>query len=153
VDGFGNLSSVLYANQALEAANLVGNKVVTESNLGLLKEGETLDATIDLPANASGVTLYIQDMSGRLVHTQALGPALQGDLNIQWDGTDAEGTPLPDGQYRVSAEAVMAGQNYALPVYTHNLVESVTVDSSGTGVLLNLDGGAQVSMSGVKSFL
>lgn len=153
VEGFDSLSSVLYANQALEAAGLVGNKVVTESNLGLLKEGETLDATIDLPANASGVTLYIQDMSGRLVHTQALGPALQGDLNIHWDGTDAEGTPLPDGQYRISAEAVMAGQNYALPVYTHNIVESVTVDSSGTGVLLNLDGGAQVSISGVRSFL
>ena len=152
VDGFGSLSSVLYANQALEAASLVGSGVVTESNLGLLKPEQTLDATIDLPANASGVTLYIQDMSGRLVHTQALGPAQEGNLKIQWDGTDAEGNALPEGQYRVSSEAVIAGQNYALPVYTHNEVESVTVDSTG-GVLLNLDGGAQVSIAGVKSFL
>jgi flagellar basal-body rod modification protein FlgD len=153
VDGFGSLSSVLYANQALEAANLVGNKVVTESNLGLLKEGETLDATIDLPVASDGVTLYVQDMSGSLVHTQVLGPASAGDINLQWDGTDAEGNVLSPGQYIVSAEASIEGQNYALSVYTHNQVESVTVDSSGTGVLLNLDSGAQVGMSGIKSFL
>ncbi len=153
VDGFGSLSSVLYANQALEAAGLVGRQVVTDSNLGLLKSDQTLDATLDIPANATGVTLYIQDASGSLVHTQALGPALQGDLKIQWDGMNAEGQALPEGQYRISAEAVMGGQNSAISVYTHNQVDSVTVDGSGTGILLNLDGGAQVGMSGVKSFL
>jgi flagellar basal-body rod modification protein FlgD len=153
VDGFGSLSSVLYANQALEAAGLVGRQVVTDSNLGLLKSDQTLDATLDIPANATGVTLYIQDVSGSLVHTQALGPALQGDLKIQWDGMNAEGQALPEGQYRISAEAVMGGQNSAISVYTHNQVDSVTVDGSGTGILLNLDGGAQVGMSGVKSFL
>ncbi|MDX2464272.1 MAG: flagellar hook assembly protein FlgD [Porticoccus sp.] len=153
VDGFGSLSSVLYANQTLEAAGLVGRDVVTDSNLGLLKADDTLDATIEVPAESSGVTLYIQDISGRLVHSQALGPAAAGDIKLQWDGTDAEGTTLQPGQYVVSAEAVISGQNYAVPVYTHNQVQSVTVDSSGTGVLLNLDGGAQVGMSSVKSFL
>jgi flagellar basal-body rod modification protein FlgD len=153
VDGFGSLSSVLYANQALEAAGLVGRQVVTDSNLGLLKSDQALDATLDIPANATGVTLYIQDASGSLVHTQALGPALQGDLKIQWDGMNAEGQALPEGQYRISAEAIMGGQNSAISVYTHNQVDSVTVDGSGTGILLNLDGGAQVGMSGVKSFL
>jgi len=153
VKGFESLSSVLYANQTLEAAGLVGRKVVTDNNIGLLKEDSTLDATLDLPANASGVTLYIQDANGSLVHTQALGPALKGDLNIQWDGTNAEGNTLPPGQYRVSAEAVMAGKNSAVSAYVHSQVDSVTVDSSGTGVLLNLDGGVQVGMSNVKSFL
>lgn len=153
VDGFGDLSSVLYANQALTAAGLVGEKVVTDSNVALLKPDQTLDATIDIPSNATGVTLYIQDISGRLVHTQPLGPALQGDLKVQWDGTNAEGVRLPEGQYRISAEAVMAGQNRSIPVYTHNLVDSVTIDSSGKGVRLNLDGGAQVGMSNVRSFL
>ncbi len=153
VTKFDGLSSALYANQALEAASVVGRQVVTDSNLGLLKEEQTLDATIDLPANASGVTLYIQDINGSLVHTQPLGPAQEGDIKIQWDGTDAEGNAMPPGQYRVSAEAVIAGQNYAIPAYVHNEVESVTIDGGGTGALLNLDGGAQVSMSGVRSFL
>lgn len=151
--GFDSLSSVLYANQALEAADLVGSKVVTDSNIGLLNEGETLDATIDVPSNASGVTMYVQNAAGSLVYTRPIGPASKGDLNIQWDGKNGEGNTLPPGQYRVSAEGVMNGKNYTLPVYTHNQVDSVTVDSSGTGVLLNLDSGAQVGMSGVKSFL
>lgn len=152
-EGFGSLSSALYANQALEAAGLVGRQVVTDSNIGVLRAGETLEATVDLPQNSNGVTLYVQDMSGRLVHTQALGPALAGEMKVQWDGTDADGNPLAPGEYRISAEALMAGQNQAASVYTHNQVESVTVDRSGTGFLLNLAGGAQVGMTGVKSFL
>ena len=153
VKGFESLSSVLYANQTLEAAGLVGRKVVTESNIGQLAEGKTLDATLNIPANATGVTLYVQDANGSLVHTQALGPAAKGDLNVKWDGTNAEGNTLPPGQYRISAEAVMSGKNSAVSAYVHSGVDSVTVDSSGTGVLLNLDSGVQVGMSSVKSFL
>ncbi|MEH6616204.1 MAG: flagellar hook assembly protein FlgD [Porticoccus sp.] len=152
-EGVDNLSSVLYSNQALEAAGLVGRQVMTDSNMGVLRADKTLDATIDLPQNADGVTLYVQNMSGRLVHSQALGPASAGDLKVQWDGTDAAGNRLLPGQYRISAEALMGGQNQAASVYTHSQVESVTVDRAGTGVLLNLAGGAQVGMSGVKSFL
>lgn len=152
-EGFSSLSSALYSNQALEAAGLVGRQVVTNSNMGVLNAGGTLEATVDLPQNASNVTLYIQDFSGRLVSTQSLGPALAGDLKVQWDGTDADGNPLPAGEYRVSAEALMAGQNQAASVYTHHQVDSVTMDGSGTGVLLNLAGGSQVGISGVKSFL
>lgn len=152
-DKFDGLSATLYSSQALEAAGVVGREVVTDSNLGLLQADETINATINLPTNASGVTLYVQDTSGKLVHTKALGPANKGDLAIQWDGVNGEGDTLPPGQYRISVEAVMEGTNYAVPVYTHNTVESVTLGGAGQGVLLNLDGGDQVSMSNVRSFL
>lgn len=153
VTKFDGVSSVLNSNQVLEAASVIGRQVVTNSNVGQLNADETLDATIDVPAAASGVTLYIQDMSGRLVHTRALGPADRGDLTVQWDGTDSQGNTVAPGQYRISAEAVIAGKNGGIPVYTHNQVESVTLGGSGAGVLLNLDSGAQASMSSVKSFL
>lgn len=151
--GFSDLSSVLYANQALDAAGLIGHKVVTESNVGVLAEGETLDATIDLPQRAYEVTLYIQDTAGRVVHTQPLGTAAAGELGVQWDGTDDAGNVMAPGQYRVSAEAVIAGQNQAVSVYTHGLVDSVTVDRSGAGVVLNLAGGDKVALSAVERFL
>ena len=151
--GFNDLSSVLYANQALEAAGLIGNKVVTDSNLGAWTEGETLDATIDLPKPAYEVTLYVQDMAGRVVHSSPLGAAAAGELKVQWDGMDDDGNQLLPGQYRVSAEAVIGGQNQALSVYTHSLVESVTVDRSGGGVTLNLAGGDKMALSAVERFL
>ncbi len=151
--GFADLSSILYANQTLQAAGLVGHKVVTESNLGMLKVDETLDATIDVPQSSANVTLYVQDMSGRLVHSRELGAAAEGDMKVQWDGTDNQGNVAPPGQYRVSAEAIISGQPQATSVYAHSLVESVTVDRTGGGVALNLSGGDQVSLSAVKSIL
>jgi len=151
--GFSELSSILSSNQTLEAAALVGHKVVTESNLGTLVPEEMLDATIDLPRSSSGVTLYIQDMGGRLVHTRTLGATASGEIKIQWDGVDDSGNTAPPGQYRVSAEAVISDQVQAVSVYAHSLVESVSIDPRGAGVVLNLAGGDQVGLPAVKSFL
>ncbi len=151
--GFSDISSILYANQTLEASGLLGRKVVTGSNLGVLAPEQTLDATVKLPSSSSGVTLYVQDMSGRLVHSRALGAAEAGDIEFKWDGTDDAGNAAPPGQYRVSAEAVISGQAQAISVYTHSLVESVSIDAGGAGVVLNLAGGDQVGLSAVKSIL
>jgi len=150
---FSSLSGALYANQALDAAGLIGRQVATSSNVGALSEGGVLGATVDLPNDASSVTLYVQDMNGRLVHSQAIGPMNAGEVKVQWDGTDGEGNFLPPGQYRISAEAMIRGQNQAVSVYAHHLVESITVDGGGSGLLLNLAGGIQVGMSGIRSFL
>ncbi|MFK7974612.1 MAG: flagellar hook assembly protein FlgD [Halioglobus sp.] len=151
--GFTDLTNVLYANQSLQAASLVGNKVVTESNLGQLPTEGTLDATINLPANTSQVQVYVQDMTGRLVHTQNLGAASSGELNYKWNGVTDSGATAPAGQYRVSAEAVVGGQVQAMSVHTHSLVESVTIDQANAGVQLNLAGGNSISLGEVKSFL
>ncbi|MFK8047118.1 MAG: flagellar hook assembly protein FlgD [Halioglobus sp.] len=152
-EGFGNLSGVLSANQTLQAASLVGQKVVTESNLGVLADGETLDATIDLPQTSGAVTLYIQDMAGNLVHSRAMGPSAPGEIKVQWDGIKDDGSLALPGQYRVSAESFSQGQIEAVSVYTHSRVESVTIDGANGGVALNLAGGDQVSITEVKSFL
>ncbi|MDX1735615.1 MAG: flagellar hook assembly protein FlgD [Halioglobus sp.] len=151
--GFEELSATLYANQTLQAAGLVGSKVMTESNIGVLAADEVFDASVDVPANNAGVTLYIQDMAGRLVHSRDLGVLPPGEVKVQWDGLDAAGNPALPGQYRVSAEATVAGQPLAAPVYTHAVVESVTVDRANGGVTLNLAGGDQVGLPQVKSFL
>ncbi|MFT6275207.1 MAG: flagellar basal-body rod modification protein FlgD [Halioglobus sp.] len=150
---FSDISSVLYANQALDAAGLIGNKVVTDSNLGVLTEGETLSATIDLPQSAASVTLYIQNMAGRVVHSQPMGSATAGELKVDWNGIDDEGNPALPGQYRVSAEAVIGGQNQGVSAFTHGLVESVSSDRATGGVVLNLAGGEQMALSAVDRFL
>lgn len=152
-EGFGNLSSVLSTNQTLQAASLVGHDVVTESNVGVLADGETLDATIDLRQASGAVTLYIQDMAGNLVHSRTLGASAPGEIKVQWDGITDNGDIALPGQYRVSAEAVTQGQVEATPVYAHSRVESVTIDGASGGVVLNLAGGDQVSLTEVKSFL
>lgn len=148
--GLGSLANSLLSNQALQAADLVGRDVVTGSNIGRLPAEGELSAEVDLPSTAESVTLYVQDASGKLVFSQQLGGAPSGPLQVRWDGTDSEGERVPAGEYRVSAEATIDGQNQALSVSTLNRIESVTLDPNGTSMLLNLAGGAQVGMSEVK---
>ncbi|MCR9104346.1 MAG: flagellar hook assembly protein FlgD [Gammaproteobacteria bacterium] len=151
--GFAELSGILYANQTLQAAGLVGSNVVTESNLGTLSAEAPLAATVDLPSASSEVTLYVQDTAGRLVHSRTLGAVNAGELGVQWDGMDNDGNPMPPGEYRVSAEAVIGGQVQAVSVYAHAQVESVTIDQANASVTLNLVGGDQVALSSVKRFI
>jgi len=148
--GLATLSSALLSNQAMQAADLVGRSVITGSNIGQLPAEGDLNAEIALPQGAGNVTLYVQDASGRLILAQPMGPAPAGNLSVRWDGTDAEGERVPPGDYRLSAEALVNGQNQAVSVYAHNRVESVTVDPGGGSVQLNLGGGAQVSMADIK---
>ncbi|MDZ7783986.1 MAG: flagellar hook assembly protein FlgD [Halioglobus sp.] len=151
-DSFAELAGIFNANQTLQAAGLVGRTVVTESNLGSLAAEAPLEATIDLPARSADVTLFVQDTAGRLVHTRGLGAADAGEINVQWDGLDEAGNQLPPGQYRVSAEAEIAGEIEAVPVYAHAAVESVSIDRANAAVTLNLAGGDQVELASVKRF-
>lgn len=93
--GFSGLSSVLSGSQALQAAGLVGQEVSTSSNMGYLaEEGGELNATVALPGDATSLKLYVQDQSGQLIYSGSFGATEQGNLNVSWDGTDAEGIPL-----------------------------------------------------------
>lgn len=151
-NSFGELSSSLYAGQALQAATLVGKSVVTGSNLGVLSEGEPLSATVELPSPASEVNVYVQDMSGRLVYSEKLGPSDAGDVEFQWLGSDTDGGQVAPGQYRISAEAVVNGVTGGVSAYAHQSVESVSLSGSA-GVTLNLAGGKKVGLAEVNRFL
>lgn len=162
--GFGGLASAMTASQSLQAAGLVGRDVVTEGNIGVLRpvadaagEGDepalALDATVGFSGKVSAASVFIQDLSGRLVYSAALPPDAGSDFRVQWDGRDGSGAQLPPGQYRVSVEAVVNGEAVTVPVHAHQRVESVAI-SAGTGeVTLNLGNGQRVALSAVKSIL
>lgn len=163
-EGFGGLATAMSGSQALQAASLVGRDVVTEGNIGLLRpvsgaegEGEepalALDATVSFDDSASAATLFIQDLSGRLVYSAALPPGVESDFKVQWDGRDGSGAQLPPGPYRVSVEAVVNGEPATVPVYAHQRVESVAISAGSGEVALNLANGQSVAMSAIKSIL
>ena len=162
-EGFAGLSATLSASQGWQAVSLVGRSVVTDSNVGQLLptglEGEggeeafALQATVDFQGNPTGGTLYVQDLTGRLVYSAPIPAGITGELPVQWDGRDAEGELLPPGNYRISAETEIDGQNTAIPVYAHQRIDSVAIDSTTGGVTLNLSDGASVGVNDVRQFL
>lgn len=158
-NGFAGLSATLSASQGWQAVSLVGRSVVTDGNIGQLNatdaEGENfaLNATVDFGTNPTGGTLYVQDLTGRLVYQAPLPGGVTGELPVQWDGLDQDGNQLPPGNYRVSAETQIDGQNTVIPVYAHQRIDSVAIDSTSGQVTLNLSDGASVSVNEVRQFL
>ena len=157
-DGFAGLSASLAASQGWQAAGLIGRGVVTDGNIGQLRSGSdpesrALLATVDFEGNTAGGTFYVQDLSGRLVYSAPLPAGVSGELQIAWDGRNERGELMPEGSYRVSAEAQVNGQSQGLSVYAHQQVVSVAIDSTTGGVTLNLGNGASVPVSQVRQFL
>lgn len=157
-ENFNALGASLNANQGWQAAALVGTGVVTDSNVGQLFEtGEegalSLKATVDFGAGGTGGQLYVQDLAGRLVYSAPLPGGVSGELPVEWNGLDIDGEPVAPGNYRVSAETIRDGQSIAIPVYTHQQVASVAIDSTSGQVSLNLSDGTTVSVDEVREFL
>lgn len=166
---FGTVSGVQELNQgfatlakafnASHAAGLVGRRVATDSNLGHLRavggEGRALalTATVKVEGKASGATVYVQDMQGRLVHKALLPAGASGDLPFSWNGLDKNGKRLPLGSYRVSATAQVDGKPKTLSVFAHQQVLSVAVNSTTGQVTLNLSNGRSVPPGAVRQFL
>ncbi|EGW55979.1 flagellar hook assembly protein FlgD [Candidatus Endoriftia persephonae] len=146
---FTGLSSSITSDQALQAANLLGRQVLVPSSAGWFGSGDTLKGSIELPSNASNVTLRITNSNGALVRELELGSHEGGALAFSWDGYDDQGDFAGSGLYQVTAQATVDGAEMAPAVHVAAEVESVSLGGSG-GVRLNLVGLGQVSMNDVK---
>ena len=157
-ESFSGLSASLTSSQMLQATDLVGRQVSTESNVGFLEaatdqDGEAvgvLDATVSLGGNRGGM-LYVQDMTGQLVYSAALPADATGDFQIRWGGTDASGNMMPPGNYRISAEANVGGEVTSVPVYTHSRVQSVSINPATGTASLNLVDGSKLSFAEIRN--
>lgn len=152
-ESFGNFASVMFGSQGLQAAGLVGKQVLSSSHIGALVEEGGIDGSVDVPQSVNDLTLYIHDgNSGALVRTLQLGVAAAGDFQFQWDGSGADGEPLPPGNYVFAADALIQGQRQALDAQVQNRVDSVTVDRNTANIYLNLDNGGQINIAQVEGF-
>ena len=157
-ESFGDLSASLTSSQMLQATDLVGRQVSTESNVGFLEAATdqdggavgVLDATVSLGGNRGGM-LYVQDMTGQLVYSAALPADATGDFQIRWGGTDASGNMMPPGNYRISAEANVGGEVTSVPVYTHSRVQSVSINPATGTASLNLVDGSKLSFAEIRN--
>jgi len=130
----------------------VGKKILTESSTLVLPEGEAVEGLLDFDRPANAIRVRVQELSGSVVRNIELGDALGGSRAFLWDGLDEDGNPMPAGQYRVSAQALLDGQLQALPVQVFTRVESVSVDRADTGINLQLASQENVGLSQVRKY-
>jgi len=137
---FEGLSSSITSNQALQASSLIGRDVLVKDQTSLYNGLDAVRGQVMLDRGAPNFRVQIEDANGALVNTIDMGNQAEGPVDIQWNGLDANGNPLPPGIYTIKAETQANGQNQAVPVKLFQRVESVTVGNGTQGLSLNLAG-------------
>ena len=134
----------------LGSAALIGKKVAVTDTPTQLIQGGVIEGSIDLPMGASGIQVNVHDSQGRLVQELVAGPQTPGNMPVQWDGLDAADNPVPTGLYRLSASAVVNGQNVKVPVSTLSTVRAITSNPADGSVSVEVDGGKSMLLTDVK---
>jgi len=131
----------------IEAVSFIGKQVTAAGASAQLSNGNA-SWEYSLNRSASDTTITIRDSNGAIVHTDETSLA-SGTGNFSWDGRDASGNQLPDGNYSITINA-RDGNGSFVPVTTQVTGTVSGVDLSG-GVPILLVGGAQVNLSSVLS--
>ncbi|MBI1195648.1 MAG: flagellar hook assembly protein FlgD [Gammaproteobacteria bacterium] len=150
---FTQVASAMLSSQALQASSLVGRDVLVPGSQGPLSNGGTLQGAVDVPQAASGIQIKVHDAAGSLVRTIDLGDQNAGLAKFQWDGKDASGQPAAAGVYTISAQGLLDGAQTALGTLVADRVDSVTINQSGQGVSLNLNGHGAMDLAQVQQIM
>ena len=151
---FDSLATKLTSDQSLQAAGLVGKSVLLPGGETLLTAGDSINGQLNLERQASEVKINIFNTQGELVKTLPLGGHKAGELQFKWDGISDGGTVVPKGEYLVTAEALIDGDQQAIEVSLETRIDSIslnqTIDGRQVGTLLNLASGQTVTLDEIQ---
>jgi flagellar basal-body rod modification protein FlgD len=147
---FDTVAGSMTSTQAMQAAGLVGRQVLTETNTATLHEGKPLGGMTEIPEFADGLNIQVRDNYGKLVKTLSTQNFKPGEYAFNWDGTNELDELQADGEYAVTATALVNGKHLALPVQLYNTVESVTLDRNN--IRLELDNKTRVNLSNISQY-
>ncbi|MCX8031686.1 MAG: hypothetical protein N3A59_08950 [Thermodesulfovibrionales bacterium] len=129
---------LLYQNsiQNTLTLNLIGKQVKFAGNKINLKE--KAEISYNLSTDATKVNISIYDSSGKLVKTIDVGSQKAGSHTFIWDGKDANGNKLPEGEYTFK---ITASDKDNKPVevssLTKGIVTGVTFENNVTYIIVN----------------
>jgi flagellar basal-body rod modification protein FlgD len=124
-----NLVSLTQSRSSADAVNYLGKSVTLSNGKGALIDGKA-NWTYALDDKAKGNTLTITDANGKTVYTTN-GELTTGVHTFNWDGKDAYGNQLPDGQYTLTLSPV-AGDGSAVKYAIASKGVVAQIDFSGS---------------------
>jgi len=137
-------------SQALQAAGAIGSNVLVQGSHLALASGQA-QGGVNLDSAATSVVVTIKDSTGKTVQTQELGKQSAGTVAFQWDGKDANGTQVADGNYTFSVEASASGTKVSATPIQLGTVSAVV--RNGTNFALELTTGETVAFDDVLQFM
>jgi flagellar basal-body rod modification protein FlgD len=139
---FTDFANAIGSDQTLQAAGLIGRKVLVPGDQALLAAGEEVQGAVELKKPATAITLKILDASGVPIRTLELGAHDQGRVEFKWDGLKDDGTLADPGIYRLRAEGLIEGEHVQLATLVVAPVESIAASPSGYGLKVEVPGGS-----------
>lgn len=122
-----DLISLQGGNRLTEAVGFIGQEVATDS-ASLVLQGGRATVDYDLEGSAAVVQVDIMDNAGELIRRLS-GPTDSGQNRLIWDGLDANGAQLPDGEYALQVTAADSdGNPVALKQGTSGIVTGVRLE-------------------------
>ena len=152
-DSFAGLSESMQGEQVLQAANLVGHKVLAENDVAFLGQEGSLAGAVDLRSSVSSVEVEITDATGQLIRKLELGQQPPGMARFEWDGVADDGERAPEGHYLVTVRTLSGTQIESAETLLESDIESVTLGQFGQGMTLNIPGGTTMSLSQVRRII
>lgn len=150
---FGGLAGSMQDNQALQAASLVGHRVLAVTDIGHLDDAGSINGAVEVESSASNVQIDITDSSGALVQRLDLGQQPPGLVNFSWDGITSDGERATSDLYRVSARVIRGTNTESVPTVIESQIQSVTLGQFGGGMSLNLEGGQSMPLGQVYQII
>lgn len=120
------LISLQSSTNAFNAVSFLGNEVAVDSDRVSLKDGKT-KFQYEIEHSAGQAVLSIYDARGQVVLVQEANKGV-GSYNVEWNGKDAFGNQLPDGQYRVAVSYNDdQGKTYSSKITSFGVVDSTEI--------------------------
>ena len=147
-----NLNTLVAAQEqmkGLQAADLLGKNIKAQGDTASLRQGNSPSLQYALHADSARVTISILDNAGNLVRTiEKLGQKA-GEQRVSWDGKNAQGVSLPDGEYRFVVLAKdSTGNSVGAETFLQGRVEGVDYVEGHPSLLV---GGRRVDLDALSS--
>ena len=89
-----SMAADIAASRVGDAASWIGRAALVRSDVAAQLSNGGYAGEVDLPQDASDVSISLTDASGQVVHREDLGEQAQGTLKFAWDGKDGVTGPL-----------------------------------------------------------
>ena len=165
-DSFTSLADTMKSNQALQAASMVGRRVLVPGNDFRINQDMNkpfeVQASADLKVATDELIINIKNAKGEVVKEINLGAHSAGKIDFHWDGkvekedefndSTEEVMSLP-GRYTIEAYASIENEKQGVDTLVFDMVDSVSVGQAGQPMTLNLTNAGQAKLSDVLKIM
>lgn len=166
-DSFTSLADTMKSNQALQAASMVGRRVLVPGNDFRINQNMNklfeVQASADLKVATDELIVNIKNAKGEVVKEINLGARSAGKIDFRWDGKVEPEDEFVDGaeesvmslpgSYTIEAYASIENEKQGVETLVFDMVDSVSVGQAGQPMTLNLTNAGQAKLSEVLKIM